>query len=234
MILTCPACSVRYLVDARALGVRGRNVRCARCSHTWYQAPPDEGPPAAAPAPLAPPPPAPPPAPPSSPRPLAPSADQRIRLPALAPPKRNWGRTLAWPAAAALIVVLVGVAILERNQVASLVPATAPLYALIGFPPNDVGAGLEFRNVTTSRDTENGLPSLVIDGVLANVSTVPRPVPKLIAVLRDRGQHELQDWTFSAPAERLGPGETVTFHTSIAQPAEAAAGVVVTFAGSGS
>jgi len=43
MIIGCPACRTRYLVDEQALGGRaGRTVRCATCGHTWHQgAPPD-------------------------------------------------------------------------------------------------------------------------------------------------------------------------------------------------
>jgi predicted Zn finger-like uncharacterized protein len=43
MIIGCPACRTRYLVDEKALGGRvGRTVRCATCGHTWRQtAPPD-------------------------------------------------------------------------------------------------------------------------------------------------------------------------------------------------
>ncbi|HUZ71846.1 MAG TPA: DUF3426 domain-containing protein [Stellaceae bacterium] len=227
MILTCPACSVRYLVDPAALGAGGRMVRCARCGHTWRQAPPADALLPADPPLRAEPPP---------PRETAPSvaANERIRLPALARPPRRWGRGLAW--AAVLVAVIVGLgagAIYERDRVASLVPGTAPLFALAGFPVSEGARGLVFRNVTTSRDMENGLPALVIKGEVANVSSVARTVPKLVATLRDSDEHALQRQSFTAPAERLLPGESVAFQTSIAQPAEAAAGVVVTFAGGG-
>src|SRR5262252_1618496 len=43
MIIGCPSCRTRYLVDEHALGGRtGRTVRCATCGHTWHQSAPPE------------------------------------------------------------------------------------------------------------------------------------------------------------------------------------------------
>ena len=39
MIVRCPSCATRYLVDLSALGEAGRRVRCTRCGHVWRQTP---------------------------------------------------------------------------------------------------------------------------------------------------------------------------------------------------
>src|SRR5262245_24965777 len=37
MIITCPRCATRYLLEAGVVRPPGRQVRCARCQHTWFQ-----------------------------------------------------------------------------------------------------------------------------------------------------------------------------------------------------
>lgn len=39
MILECPECSARYLLSASAIGESGRDVRCTKCQHQWFQEP---------------------------------------------------------------------------------------------------------------------------------------------------------------------------------------------------
>lgn len=214
MILTCSACSTRYLVDPTALGGAGRRVRCAHCGHVWHQPPPVD-----APRPVEPP-------------PLEAKAEGRIQLPALRPPPpRSHGAV--WVVAVLVLVALgVGVA-WERESIVEMWPVSAKLFAIVGLRTSPPGSGLNLRIETTARATTNGIPELVVDGVVENTSSIARPVPRLKVILRDSAEHELQSHTFSVSQQRLLPGASVPFHTTVDQPADAATQVAVTFAGSG-
>jgi predicted Zn finger-like uncharacterized protein len=37
MQLVCPACSARYTVSSKAIGEGGKEVRCAKCGHQWFE-----------------------------------------------------------------------------------------------------------------------------------------------------------------------------------------------------
>lgn len=239
MIVTCPACSVRYLVELDPLAAKGRIVRCARCAHTWRLETGEDAPVADA-EPEAPElaatvdePPQPEP-PHERERAPAPRPDERLAPSMAARSTGRRGRSAVRLAVVVAVLAVLGwAAVVQRNVVASLLPGTAPLYALAGIPVGGNSPGLVFRNVTTSRDMANGLPTLVIKGEVANVSSVARAVPPIVAILRDSNEHDLSRQSFSVPAARLLPGESTPFQTTIPQPAAAATGVVVVFAGSG-
>lgn len=41
MLIECPNCATKYNLSSVALGSEGREMRCAKCAHTWFQAPLD-------------------------------------------------------------------------------------------------------------------------------------------------------------------------------------------------
>ncbi|MGE0716918.1 MAG: MJ0042-type zinc finger domain-containing protein, partial [Alphaproteobacteria bacterium] len=137
MILTCPACVTRYLVDPRSLGAAGRTVRCANCGHSWHQTPPADAPRRIDVAP-----------PPGPETPVV-----RANLPALPPPQRPRTNYLPWTLALAIMVALVVVAHLGRDRIVEAWPPAAKLYAMLGVRVEAVGAGLEIRGIVTERRT---------------------------------------------------------------------------------
>ena len=223
MIVTCPVCSTRYLVDPAALGAGGRLVRCASCAHTWHQEPAED-----APRRVDLPPPEP---PPSLEAPLR--GTGRVQLPAVQQGRRRLS-LVGW---AAYIVVLAGIVAgglwLTRERVVGRWPAAARYYQMRGIAVETAQGSFDFHNVTPTRDTENGLPTLVIQGEVVNVSGVARQVPKLKVTLLDGNGHELQSWAFTVSDDRLLPGASAPFRTSIAQPNEAATMIKVSVSDGG-
>jgi predicted Zn finger-like uncharacterized protein len=222
MIVTCPACSTRYLVDPRALGNAGRTVRCAHCAETWHQTPPEDFPRTIDfEEPM--------PEPDISIGAGAVDGGGRVQLPAVIKPPRPWAAIVSIALLGVIISAIV-TSIIVRDQVIAAWPPSMKLFAMVGLQPSSPSVGLGIRNLNTRRGTENGVAALIIDGEVANVSGIVRDVPRLTAVLRDSNGKDLEGWDFAAAETRLLPGGVATFHTAIPQPSAAAVRAVVGFA----
>ena len=244
MIVTCPNCRTRYLVDDAALGsATRRRVRCASCGNLWTYSSEAEAIHAAfaeltAEAAMANTTPGSPPigepgrtepriarAIETRPHPAGPTAQGRpsvaAELPAAA--RRRHAR-LAGLALVVLAGVLVMVAILGRDNIVAIWPATAPFYASLRLTEQP-GAGLEVT-VTPTRTSQ----SLVIDGNIVNGAATPRRVPRLRVTLRDGNKTNLESKVIDPPVDRLAPGATARFNTTFDHPSITATGVDVTFA----
>jgi predicted Zn finger-like uncharacterized protein len=227
MIVSCPVCRTRYLVDEEALGGQsGRTVRCANCSHTWHQAAPPEAAEkngAAAngigriePALEVPPRPA-----------TALEAPPRQRtLPGTPRRRTRWG-ALRWLVVAVLLAlaVLAGV-VVARGAVVALWPPAARLYALAGVSVEPPGTGLKIEKLAPSRTADG----LIIEGDIANGGKTVQDLPRLRVALRDATEKEVQFKIIDPPKPRLPPGAVAHFKTPFDHPDDAATGVVVTFA----
>jgi predicted Zn finger-like uncharacterized protein len=215
MILNCTDCGTRYLIDPAALGAAGRTVRCAKCGHSWFQAPQKR----ARYVEVAPPPQATQPLPQGSNLPAFPRAP--------APQKRS--RAGAW-ILAVLFPVLVGLGLYAgRESIVEIWPPARQLYAALGAPEELPGVGLEVRNIATRRVVEGNIAFLVVAGEITNPSSSVRPVPNLRGTLRDAQNNELRNWDFSGNSSRLLPGQSATFETRIENPPAAAANLDIRF-----
>ncbi|MCE9648565.1 MAG: zinc-ribbon domain-containing protein [Parvibaculum sp.] len=262
MIITCPSCSARYPVDAASFAPSGRKVRCAKCGHTWHQAPPADLPRAggededddvgyaepAAEAAVEAPEPKPEFTPPQKPlfkSEPAETADDKIATATTAeesaPPveiggmqagtggklrsylndvaSMRRGRVLGAIGWTLLVIFVAGTiygAVQFRKEIASFWPSAAKLYEAAGAPINLLG--LEFRNISYERQSENGLPVLAIKGTVVNVSDEVKTLPRLRVGLRDAKQRELYHWTFAPPEKELKPKQSTSFTTRLSSP----------------
>jgi len=233
MILTCPACSTRYTVDAAKFPPAGRTVRCAKCGHSWHAPGPQPEPepvPEAAPV-LAPVSPAP--APDAA---FAPSATRASAPAAAVAPERARGQALQTAAVVAgwvgliAVVLLIGYsAVRYRQDIASVWPQSAGVYSGLGLPVT--ASGIDFRDVAYRREVEDGQTVLVVTGQIVNTAKRELPVPQTVRVgLNNADNRELYHWTFKPAAATLGPGASLPFRTRLASPPPDARFAVVTFA----
>jgi hypothetical protein len=117
--------------------------------------------------------------------------------------------------------------VLERGPIVAFWPSSAALYQMIGLSAGSTERVFDLRNIQTRRATENDQPTFVITGEVVNVTPLTHVAPKVKVSLRDADDHELQAWSIPLTEDRLLPGQTVPFRTSISQPNDAAASVSV-------
>ena len=158
MIVTCPACTTRYLVDPRALGDAGRVVRCAKCSKTWHQTPPEDLPRTVDLAPVD----------------VVPDLlTGRAQLPVLAKRRGPPVATVAWGVVILILASGAIAGIAAREEVIALWPPATRLYSMIGLAVEPPGIGLELRKTTPVFTTENGVRTLIVEGEVP-ISRRPR------------------------------------------------------------
>jgi len=133
------------------------------------------------------------------------------------------GMPVAIVATAAILMGL----IVWRVEVVRFAPQTASLFNAIGLPVNL--RGLVWQDVRTTGEVHEGVPVLIVEGMIANTSTRTVEVPRLRFALRSRAGHEIYAWTTVTGRSVLAPGETAAFRTRLASPPADGRDVIVRF-----
>jgi predicted Zn finger-like uncharacterized protein len=224
MILTCPNCASRYVVDDAHVGPTGRMVRCAHCKTAWRAEPTGEAldlaragdikelTQAARPADL--------------PGEALPK-QYRARVQAREQAKAAAAAGVVWGGMAAVLGLLLVLAVVFRTQVAQVWPDTASAYAAVGLPVNVVG--LVFESKSTLRVELDGRPAVRVTGAVRNVTRDPVRPPPLRVDLVDKADAALVSRTLDLGGTALAPGRARPFTVTFFDPPESADGAAMTF-----
>lgn len=126
-----------------------------------------------------------------------------------------------------ILIAIVGGLLIWRKDIVRLAPQTASFYDAVGLDTNL--RGLTFTDIKTVRETQDGIPVLVVEGKI--VSTAPRPVevPRIRLAVRASSGQELYSWTAQPPRPILQPAESITFVSRLASPPSEAREVMIRF-----
>lgn len=185
MILQCKNCNARYLVPDHAIGADGRTVRCARCLHTWFEAPvkPKEE------APL-------------------PDFDQIIGdINATAKPipeGSNLPTSIAKTPTSlkAMVVAMVILAIITGLFI--LTPG------LFGEHPSK---GLVITDLEIKKQSDEETSVAEISGNIMNMGEDERTIPNIRVMLLDGANNPLQSWEFAGDGKKIAKNGVIPFTT---------------------
>ena len=226
MIITCPRCATRYLLEQGVVQPPGRQVRCARCTHSWFQeALPDLPKPILMEEPEIPAGPVtdksrmlpPPPGSISQPIPRV-QAPPMMEPPPTVRDDAQRASSRRWAAILLLAALVSGgsfVVAFMRTEVATIFPPAASLYAALGMPVNTRGFDIKAQ---TTQEMANGVPVIAIKGEYINVTDRELPVPKLTLRVLDANKKVLYSWTVPPDKARLAGHEHLPFSAQLQSP----------------
>lgn len=137
-------------------------------------------------------------------------------------PRRLSGKALlsppfaALPIACAAMGALVLALVIWRAEMVRLMPQTASFYKMVGLEVNL--RGLTFKDVKITRETVEGKPVLVIEGVIVGETRKPVELPRLRFSVRDEQGTEVYAWNAVLEQAVLKPGERAWFKSRLASP----------------
>ena len=89
--------------------------------------------------------------------------------------------------------------------------------------------GLVFTELVTRKEIQDGVPMLMVEGVIKSTSKQAINVPRLRFAVRNVNGHEIYSWTALPARNAIAPGATMPFRSRLASPPPEAHAVLVRF-----
>jgi predicted Zn finger-like uncharacterized protein len=133
------------------------------------------------------------------------------------------------PLAAAIAALMLVSAMLVsfRKDVVRHAPQLASFYSAIHMPVNL--RGMAFTDLKIGNEIHDGVPVLVIEGVIVSTTSKIADVPRLRFALRSASGAEVYSWTAPPTQPKLGAFETLPFRSRLASPPAEAHDIEVRF-----
>lgn len=202
MIVTCPQCSKRYMLDDTLLPQEGRQVRCVACHHVWRQAPDASS--------------------------LG-SHSPLVGIPDIVPEARTSSEKqsswLWWIVCLAIILSFMSFLSFGRNFVVKMWPQSERIYEYIGLHISLPGAGLSIDNASSQVQQDGSIEMIRLTGDVINMSEQVRPIPSLKIKAMGEATHPkclknqqgegciLDYWEHRFSENSLLPGKQIRFET---------------------
>lgn len=203
MVVTCPRCSKRYMLDDALLPQEGRQVRCIACHHVWRQVPDVKHH--------------------GHHSPFVGGADMALQMTVSSEKNSSW---VGWVVCLTLLISGLSTLIIGRNVIVAHWPQAERYYELIGLQITLPQFGLTIGNATSQIYQEGSHEMIRIMGYVTNTSDRVRTIPPLkIKLMGDAshpkcsGKHKsegciLDHWEHRLSEQSLLPGEKINFETS--------------------
>lgn len=226
MILVCPECKTRYLVEANLFAMGARQVRCARCKHNWKAELPNEidvvAPPPLEPDPI--------------PEAITPIPEgSNLPIPTEKPKKPFVFNLDKWSkkqriAFAGIAVSIVLTLVVGRQFIVNRWPVMEKLYTPLGLYVYHPGDELEFQQVRSELKYDGGITKLVLNGKIKNKTKKSQTVPPIVAQAVGADGAVMQSWQIEAPTATLSSEGEAGFTSSINAPQGTVVNVQLNFA----
>jgi predicted Zn finger-like uncharacterized protein len=103
-----------------------------------------------------------------------------------------------------------------RKDIVRHAPQLASFYSAIGLPVNL--RGLAFSDMKIGNEIHDGVPVLVVEGMIVSTVSKPTDVPRLRFALRSATGAEVYSWTAPPSQPVLGAFEAMPFRSRLASP----------------
>lgn len=132
------------------------------------------------------------------------------------PEKRKASLGVVVGASVAVAAALVlGGAVVFRQQLAGVVPATAPIFAAIGLPVNTLGLVIDAKSQPL---LQGGRPVWSVTGSIRNVNEAPTEAPPIRFTLLDKAGKPVAGLLAQPLNAKIPPGATRYFAVSLPDP----------------